>query len=363
MRGTQDRQVSMLTLISIEARIPSDHPLRRIKRMADQELLKLSAVFNRMYSQVGRPSVAPETILKSLLLIALYSVRSERQFCEQLGYNLLFRWFLDMELEEESFDATVFSKNRERLMEHEVGRLFFDAVVRQARGAGLMSDDHFTVDGTLIEAWASLKSFRPKGEKGSGDNDPGDGGNRWVDFHGEKRSNDTHESSTDPDSLLMRKGPGKEAKLCYGAHALMENRNGLLIDLLVSQATGSSEREAAQHMIKRQRGKGVKVKSLGADKGYDTRDFVGFLRGRKIVPHVAANTQRRGGSAIDGRTMRHESYSLSQRIRKRVEEIFGWIKTVGGFRKTRFRGTQRTQLAAWWVGAAYNLLRMAKLAA
>lgn len=363
MRGTQDKQLSMLTLISIEERIPSDHPLRKIKAMADQRLLKLSGVFNRMYSKVGRPSVAPEKILKSLLLIAFYSVRSERQFCEQLDYNLLFRWFLDMDLMEGSFDATVFSKNRERLMEHEVGRLFFEAVVRQAREAELMSDDHFTVDGTLIEAWASLKSFRPKGEDRSGDKDQGDPGNRWVDFHGEKRSNDTHQSTTDPDSLLMRKGPGKEAKLSYGAHALMENRNGLLVDLEVTQATGSAEREAAERMLKRQRRKGLKIKSLGADKGYDTQDFVGFLRGRKILPHVAANTQRKGGSAIDGRTTRHTSYSLSQRIRKRVEEIFGWMKTVGGFRKTRFRGTDRTQLAAWWVGAAYNLVHMAKLVA
>jgi len=363
MRGTQDRQATMLALISLESRIPGDHPLRRIKAMADQELLGLSRVFDRMYSKVGRPSVAPEKILKSLLLIALYSVRSERQFCEQLDYNLLFRWFLDMELIEESFDATVFSKNRERLMEHEVGRLFFEAVVGQARGAGLMSDDHFTVDGTLIEAWASLKSFRPKGEDRPEGPEQGDPGNRWVDFHGEKRRNDTHESTTDPDSRLMRKGPGKEAKLSYGAHALMENRNGLLVDLKVSQATGSSEREAAEDMVKRQRRKGLKVESLGADKGYDTHDFVGFLRRRKITPHVAANTQRRGGSAIDGRTTRHTSYSISQRIRKRVEEIFGWMKTVGGFRKTRFKGTERTQLAAWWVGAAYNLLRMAKLAA
>src|SRR5918993_2951838 len=362
MRGFEDKQTGLWAFVSIEQRIPPDHPLRRIKQMADQELVGLSGLFNRMYSQVGRPSVAPERVLKSLLLIALYSVRSERQFCEQLGYNLLFRWFVDMELEEESFDATVFSKNRERLMEHEVGRLFFDAVVKQAREAELMSDDHFTVDGTLIEAWASLKSFRPKGEDRSGDDDQGDRGNRWVDFHGEKRSNDTHESRTDPESRLMRKGPGKEAKLCYGAHALMENRNGLLVDLLVSHAAGSAERTAAEKMIKRQRQKGVKVKSLGADKGYDTQDFVKFLRRRKILPHVAANSRRRGGSAIDDRTTRHQSYSVSQRIRKRVEEIFGWMKTVGGFRKTRSKGAERTQLAAWWVGAAYNLVRMAKLA-
>ena len=342
---------------------PQRHPLRRIKTLADQRLAELSGVFNRMYSQVGRPSIAPERILKSLLLIALYSDRSERQFCEQLGYNLLFRWFVDMEIDDESFDATVFSKNRDRLMEHEVGRLFFDAVVNQAREANLISDDHFSVDGTLIEAWASLKSFRPKGEDQSGDKDQGDPGNRWVDFHGEKRSNETHESKSDPESLLAKKGPGKEAKLCYGAHALMENRNGFLVDLRITQATGTAEREAAEVMIKRQRRKGVRVKSLGADKNYDTRSFVDFLRSRKIAPHVAANTKRRGGSAIDGRTTRHQSYTISQRIRKRIEEIFGWTKTVGGFRKTRYRGTDRTQLASWWVGAAYNLLRMAKLAA
>lgn len=362
MRGWQDKQTSMWACISIEDRIPREHPLRKIKQLADGQLGKLSAVFNRMYSQVGRPSIAPERVLKSLLLIALHSVRSERQFCEQLQYNFLFRWFLDMELEENSFDATVFSKNRERLMAHEVGRLFFDAVVNQARQAGLMSEDHFSVDGTLIQAWASLKSFRPKGEDQPRDDDPGDPGNRWVDFHGEKRSNDTHESKTDPESLLAKKGAGKEAKLCYGAHALMENRRGLLVDLQVTQATGSAEREAAKEMIKRQRRRGVKVKSLGADKGYDTQGFVDLLRGRKIVPHVAANTKRKGGSAIDGRTTRHESYSTSQRIRKRIEEIFGWMKTVGGFRKTRYRGVDRTQLAAWWVGAAYNLVRMAKLA-
>ena len=249
MRGLQDKQTSMWAIISIEDRIPSSHPLRGIKELADQRLGQLSRVFNRMYSQVGRPSIAPERVLKSLLLIALYSVRSERQFCEQLGYNLLFRWFLDMELDDESFDATVFSKNRDRLMEHEVGQLFFDAVVNQAREANLISNDHFSVDGTLIEAWASLKSFRPKGQDQSGDNDQGDRGNRWVDFHGEKRSNDTHESTTDPESLLAKKGPGKEAKLCYGAHALMENRNGLLVDLKITQATGTAERDAAEEMI------------------------------------------------------------------------------------------------------------------
>lgn len=361
MRGTPDQQITMLSLVSPEQRVPPDHPIRKIKEMADHELARLSPVFDRMYSKTGRPSIPPERMLKSLLLIALYSVRGERQFCEQLDYNLLFRWFLDMNLIEDSFDHSVFSKNRERLMDHEVGCLFFDAVVGQARSLGLMSEEHFTVDGTLIEAWASLKSFRPKGE------DPGDrpadddSGNPAVDFHGEKRSNETHASTTDPESRLMRKGRGKEAKLSYGAHALMENRNGLLVDLHVTPATGMSEREAAEAMIKRQARKRRRPKTLGGDKGYDTHDFVAMLRGRKILPHIAANTQRRGGSALDGRTTRHVAYRISQRIRKRVEEIFGWMKTVGGFRKTRYKGRDRTQMAAWFVGAAYNLLRMARL--
>jgi transposase len=361
MRGIAEKQVVMLSLISPESRVPKDHPLRRIKVLADQELKRLSSVFDEMYSHTGRPSIPPERILKSLLLIAFYSVRSERQFCEQLGYNLLFRWFLDMTMMEESFDPTVFTKNRERLMEHEVGRFFFDAVVRQARGAGLMSDDHFTVDGTLIEAWASLKSFRPKGEKASERPTDGDGGNPTVDFHGEKRSNQTHESTTDPESRLMRKGKGKEAKLCYGAHLLMENRNGLLVDFQITQATGTAEEEAAEAMLKRQARKRIRPKTLGGDKGYDRREFVRMLRRRKITPHVSQNMERRGGSAIDGRTVRHLGYQISQRIRKRVEEIGGWINTIGGFRKTRFKGKERTQLAGWFVGAAYNLLRMAKL--
>lgn len=359
MRGISDSQMTMLSLVSPEQRVPQDHPIRKIKAMADRELAGLSGVFDKMYGATGRPSIPPERVLKSLLLIALYSVRSERQFCEQLDYNLLFRWFLDMNVIEDSFDHSVFSKNRERLMNHEVGRLFFDAVVRQAQG--LMSEDHFTVDGTLIEAWASLKSFRPKGEDPKDRPTDGDAGNPSVDFHGEKRKNDTHRSTTDPESLLMRKGPGKESKLSFGAHALMENRHGFLIDLLVTPATGTSEREAAEAMLKRQARKRVKPKTLGGDKGYDTHDFVAKLRSRKITPHMAANEERKGGSALDGRTTRHATYQVSQRIRKRVEEIFGWMKTIGGLRKTRFKGRDRTQLAAWFVGAAYNLLRMAKL--
>ncbi len=360
MRGISDKQSVMLSLISPESRVPKGHPLRQIKAMADQELKRLSVRFDEMYSHTGRPSIPPETVLKSLLLIALYSVRSERQFCEQLDYNLLFRWFLDMSMMEESFDPTVFTKNRERLMEHEVGRLLFDAVVGQARKSGLMSDEHFTVDGTLIEAWASLKSFRPKGEKPSDRPTDGDPGNPTVNFHGEKRSNQTHESTTDPESRLMRKGRGKEAKLSYGAHLLMENRHGMLVDIQITQATGTAEREGAESMLKRQARRGIKPKTLGADKGYDTREFVKWLRKRKTTPHVAQNAR---GSAIDGRTTRHPGYGISQRIRKRVEEIGGWIKTIGGFRRTRFKGASRTQLAGWFVGAAYNLLRMAKLKA
>ena len=361
MRGHSDSQPMIIAYINLEKRVPRDHPLRKIKFLADQELKGLSSLFNRMYSHTGRPSIPPERVLKSLLLIALYSVRSERQFCEQMDYNLLFRWFLDMELNDEAFDPTVFTKNRERLMEHEVGRRFFDAMVGQARGAGLMSDDHFTVDGTLIEAWASLKSFRPRGEKPSDRPTDGDPSNPTVGFHGERRSNETHQSTTDPESRLMRKARGKEAKLSFGAHALMENRNGLLVDLQVTPATGTAETEAAEAMLKRQVRKRVKPRTLGGDKAYDRRGFVSMLRGRKIIPHVAQNSGRRGGSAIDGRTTRHVGYSLSQRFRKKVEEIFGWIKVVGGFRRTRFKGVQRTKLSAWFVGAAYNLLRMAKL--
>jgi transposase len=360
MRGDSDKQQVMMAYVSLEDRVPRDHPIRRIKAMCDEELKRLSPVFDKMYSKTGRPSIPPERVLKSLILIALYSIRGERQLCEQLDYNLLYRWFLEMNGVENSFDHSVFSKNRERLMNHEVGQLFFDAVVKQARTSGLMSDDHFTVDGTLIDAWASLKSFRKIEEKPE-DAPPDDPGNPTVDFHGEKRSNQTHQSKTDPESRLMRKSAGKEAKLSYSAHALMENRNGLLVDFQVASATRSSEWECAEAMLKRQVRKGVRPRTLAGDKGYDTRGFVAILRSREITPHVAANIKRKGGSAIDGRTTRHAGYQVSQRIRKRVEEIFGWMKTIGGFRKTRYKGRDRTQLAGWFVGAAYNLLRMAKL--
>ena len=357
MRGHDDRQETFLCAVSLDDRIRADHPIRAIKRIADKELSGLSTVFAGMYSSTGRPSVPPERILKSLLLIALFSIRSERQFCERLNYDLLFRWFLDMNIDEASFSPTVFSKNRDRLLDHNVGRMFFDSVVAYAHNSGLVSEDHFTVDGTLIEAWASLKSFRRKDD--DEDSCSGGGRNADVDFRGERRKNETHASATDPESRLMRKGKGKEAKLCYGAHALMENRHGLLLDISV-RSGDVTEREAAKGLLSRQFRKGRKPKTLGGDKGYDTGDFVSHLRDCDISPHVAQNNANRR-SAIDSRTTRHEGYSKSQRVRKRIEEIFGWFKTIGGFRRTRFKGEARTELAALFVGATYNLLRLAKL--
>jgi transposase len=339
----------MLCLISPESRVPREHPLRDIKRLADAALRQLSPIFDAMYAEIGRPSVPPERLLKSMLLIALYSIRSERQYCEQLEYNLLFRWFLDMDMIEEAFDASTFSRNRERLMEHEVAAMFFATVREQA--SDLMSRDHFSVDGTLLQAWASLKSFRPKG---SDDDD----NNGWGNFRGQQRSNDTHESKTDPEAKLARKGHGQEAKLCFAGHALMDNRNGLLVDLQVSEANGSAERETALSMLQEHAPEGA---TIGADRGFDTRDFVGRCREAGVTPHVAQFENARRSSAIDGRTTRHASYAISQRIRKRIEQVFGWMKTIGGMRRTRYRGRRRTQLAAYFVGAAYNLLRIAKL--
>jgi len=358
MRGHRKQQPSMLCMVSPESVVPKDHPIRKIKKLADEALKELSPVFDRMYSEAGRPSIPPERLLKSMLLMALFSVRSERLFSEQLGYNLLFRWFLDMDMTEEVFDRTVFSINRERLLAHDVAGEFFRTVVEAARRGHLMSSEHFTVDGTLIDAWASLKSFKKK--DGKDEPPPDDPKNPSVDFHGEKRTNETHESTTDPEAKLMRKGRGKEAKLSYLANALMENRSGMLVDFRVALATGVAEREGALQMIGETL-MGEQPITVAGDKGYDTRDFVAECRSMKVVPHVAQNQNSRRRSAIDGRTTRHPGYSVSQRVRKRIEEIFGWMKTVGGFRKTRFKGRERTQLAAYFVGAAYNLLRMAKL--
>ncbi len=361
VRGKREPQVTMLAFVDLEARVPRDHPLRTIKQLVDKALAALSPEFDRMYAEVGRPSIPPERLLKASLLIDFYSVRSERAFCEELDYNLLFRWFLDMSLMESSFDATTFTKNRERLLKHAIGQQLFDTVVGEAHERGLLSDEHFTVDGTLIEAAASLKSFTPRDGQPptSAVDDPG---NRWVDFHGEKRSNATHQSTTDPDARLLRKGKGKEAKLVFMGHALMENRHGMLVDFQMSEATGKAERDMVPELLDRAKRQGFRPKTLGADKGYDTRDCVKDMRERKVTPHVAQNTSGRR-SAIDGRTTRHEGYRVSQRIRKRVEEIFGWMKTVGGFRRTRYRGLDRTGLAGYLIGTAYNLVRMARLIA
>lgn len=341
----------MLCLVSPEGRVRPDHPLRDVKALADAALATLSPLFDEMYAAGGRPSVPPERLLKSMLLMAFYSVRSERLFCEQLDYNLLFRWLLDMDMLEDSFDPSTFTNNRQRLMEHEVAAEFFAAVLEQARDEGLVSREHFSVDGTLIEAWASMKSFRPK-EQDDSDN------NGWGDFKGERRSNDTHESKTDPEARLLRKGRGREAKLSFAGHALMDNRNGLLVDLRVSQADGYAERNVALEMLEQHREGRATV---GADRAYDTKDFVARCRETDVTPHVAQNENARRRSAIDGRTTRHEGYRISQRIRMRIEQIFGWIKSVAGLRRTRFRGRRKTQHAAYMVGAAYNLLRLGRM--
>jgi transposase len=359
MRGRRDPQTTMLAFVDLEERVPRNHPLRVIKQFADRALRELSPVFDEMYAAGGRPSIPPERLLKASLLISLYSVRSERAFCEELDYQLLYRWFLDMGLLEPSFDPTVFTKNRRRLLRHDVAQRFFDEVVRQAAGLGLLSDEHFTVDGTLIEAAASLKSFRPK-DGPPRSRPPDDPGNPTVNFHGERRSNTTHQSTTDPEALLAKKGKGKEARLSFMGHALMENRNGLVVDFQLSHATGTAERDMAPKLVDEARQRGFHPRTLAGDKSYDTRDCVANLRQRRVTPHVAQNTSGRR-SAIDRRTTRHVGYAISQCIRKRVEEIFGWMKTVGGFRRTRYRGLARTQLAGYLVATAYNLVRMVRL--
>jgi len=356
MRGRVDPQESMFSYFSPDSRVPEGHPLRRIKQHADAVLGSMSPEFDRIYAEIGRPSIPPERLLKASLLIALYSVRSDRLFCEMLDYNILFRWFLDMSLEQPGLDQSNFSRLRERLVGQDTARMFFDAVVGEARKAGLLSDEHFTVDGTLIEAWASAKSFKPK----DGPPSAGDGSDGMVDFRGQRRSNDTHKSTTDEEAKLARKGKGKEAKLCYGGHALMENRNGLCVDLALRTAT-DTETQAAKEMLARQARKRVRPASLGGDKGYHTKDFIAHLRKRKIAPHIAQIEGRRT-PGLDARTTRHSSYAVSQRKRKRVEEIFGWMKAYGGLRRTLVRGLSRVQMHAYIVAAAYNLLRMSRLA-
>ena len=335
--------------------VPAEHPIRRIKPIVDAALQRLSPLFDTMYARGGRPSIPPEHLLKASLLIALYSVRSERQFCERLRYDLLFKWFLDLNISDEPFDASTFSKNRARLLEVDAARAFFAEVVAEARRRRLLSAEHFTVDGTLLEAWASLKSYHPRD-----DQDPPSGGgrNQEVDFRGQRRRSDTHVSSTDPDARLYKKAPGQAAKLSYLGHVLTENRHGLVVDVELSEANGRAEREAALQMVERSTSGRA---TLGADRGYDTRGFVRELRSLGVTPHVARNDRRWGRSAVDGRTTRHPGYAVSQRRRKRVEEVFGWLKTVGGGRKLRYVGQARNRSWMELAAAAYNLVRIAKL--
>jgi len=350
MRGDDRGPDAMFSYIRPEQRVPADHPLRPIRDMVDTALRELTGDLARLYPKTGRPSIPPEKLLRALLLQLLYSVRSERQLMEQLNYNLLFRWFVGLTMDDPVWDPTVFTKNRERLLHGDIARAFFERVVAQAQGQHLLSTEHFTVDGTLIEAWAGLKSFKRKGAPSPPPDDPG---NPTVNFHGERRSNTTHESTTDPEARLARKGQQHEAKLAYQGHVLMENRTGLVVDMCLTQARGTAERETALVLAANLR----PGATLGADKGYDTKEFVATLRALGVTPHVAQNTTNRR-SAIDDRTTRHAGYEISQRVRKRVEEIFGWMKTVALFRKTRHRGVRRVGWLFTFAAAVYNLVRM-----
>lgn len=356
MRGFDLQQSTMFSYISPEQRVASDHPLRTVRQITDRILGQMTNLFTQMYSTFGRPSIPPEKLLRALLLQVLYTVRSERMLMEQLNYNLLFRWFVGLNMDDAVWDVTVFTKNRDRLLKADVAKNFLELVVAEARGLNLMSDEHFTVDGTLLEACASLKSFQKiDGEKTDPPDDPG---NPTVNFHGEKRSNQTHASTTDPDAMLARKGAGKEAKMSYSGHVLMENRNGLVADVEVLRANGTAERDAAMLMIENIAGD--RPVTVGADKAYDTKEFVAEARQRNATPHVAQNNKKRK-SAIDGRTTRHLGYMVSQRKRKRVEEIFGWMKTVGVMRKLRHRGLKLIGWMFTFSAAAYNLVRIRNL--
>ena len=359
MRGGDGRSGELFSYVDLEKRVRVDHPLRAIRSIVNAALSALEREFAALYAPIGRPSIPPEKLLRAMLLQAFYSIRSERQLMERLEYDLLFRWFVGIGVDDAAWDHSTFSKNRDRLLEGDIAAKFLGAVLAQPRVKKLLSTDHFSVDGTLIEAWASLKSFRPK--DGSDEPPTGGGRNAEADFHGRKRSNDTHASTTDPDARLYRKGPGKEAKLSFIGHGLMENRSGLLVDACLTSADGHAERVAGLHMIE-PHAERPKAITLGADKGYDTQDFVNELRTMKVTPHVAQNTGNRR-SAIDGRTTRHGGYAVSQRIRKRIEEAFGWIKTVAGQEKTRFRGVGRVGWAFTFAAAAYNLVRLPKLLA
>ena len=355
MRGKDHQQADMYSYLSPEVRVRPDHPLRAIRAMADQALANMSERFDTMYSDRGRPSIPPEKLLRAQLIQMLYSVRSERLLMEEIDYSMLFRWFVGLSIDDPVWDVTVFTKNRDRLLAGEVAAVFFAAVVAQARQRGLLSDEHFTVDGTLIEAWAGQKSFKRKGQSSS-KTPPDDPGNPSVDFHGEQRRNDTHQSTTDPHALLARKGKGKESKLSNAGHVLMENRHGLAVNCCVTQATGRAEPEAALAMVEQI--PGWRRVMLGADKGYDQKPLVQELREHRVTAHFA---RKQTSIIIDQRTTRHPGYVISQRKRKRVEEIFGWLKTVGGLRKTRHRGVARVDWMFSFALTVYNLVRMRNL--
>ncbi len=357
MRGHDEQQSQMFSYLSPEQRVRKDHPLRAIRTMVDEVLRGLSPQFSRMYAREGRPSIAPEKLLRALVVQMLYSIRSERLLMEEIDYNILFRWFVGLNLDEEVWDATTFTKNRERLLEAEVAKQFLAAVVEMAGKKDLVSDEHFTVDGTLLEAWASAKSFQPKDGKQTPP--PDDPGNPTVNFRGQRRSNETHASTTDPEALLAKKGEGKESKLSYSGNLLVENRNGLIVNALAWEANGTAERDAALVMLEQVPGDGRIT--AGGDKGFDTKGFVRECRHMNITPHVAQNDGRAGGSAIDARTTRHKSYRISQRKRKRIEECFGWLKTVALLRKVRHRGLEKVDWVFTFACAAYNLVRMRNL--
>ncbi|MFB9985728.1 IS5 family transposase [Mesorhizobium kowhaii] len=364
MRGGDEQTGELFSYVDLEARVRRDHPLRRIRAIVNEALSALEREFAALYSPIGRPSIPPEKLLRAMLLQAFYSIRSERLLMERLEYDLLFRWFVGIGVDDAAWDHSVFSKNRDRLLEGDIAAKFLAAVLAQPKVKKLLSTDHFSVDGTLIEAWASMKSVKPKdGPSGGHGEPPADGGGRnaEADFHGERRSNETHASTTDPDARLYRKGWGKEAKLCFMGHGLMENRHGLLVDACLTFADGHAERVAALHMIEPRADRPQTI-TLGADKADDTQDFINELRSMKVTPHVAQNTGGRS-SAIDGRTTRHSGYAVSQRIRKRIEEAFGWIKTVAGQAKTKLRGRDRVGWAFTFNAAAYNLVRLPKLLA
>jgi transposase len=365
MRGSDERSGSLFSYVDLEARVRRDHPLRAIRAIADAALLELSGDFAALYPpRLGRPSIPPERLLRAMLLQAFYGIRSERQLMERMEFDLLFRWFVGLGVDDAAWDHSSFTKNRDRLLAGEIAAKFLAAVLVQPRVKRLISSDHFSVDGTLIEAWASLKSFR---RKDGGDNDPdGPGRNAERGFHKEKRSNDTHQSTTDPEARLYKKGDGQPAKLCYIGHVLMENRHGLAVDGTLTLATGVAEREAALQMLDRRPGR--RRITLGADKAYDVRQFIKDLRARRVTPHVAVDghLSPKGvprSTAVDGRTRRHSGYGISQRCRKRIEEVFGWMKASAGLAKVKLRGRRKVEAAFTLTLAAYNLVRLPKLLA